>query len=162
MFFKKSKKEKNIFIHSPLKGEVIPLESVPDPVFSQKMMGEGLAFIPTNGEVFSPVNGKVTQVFPTKHAIGIVTEDGLEMLLHLGLETVELKGEGFNININAGDIVNVNDHIGTFDLSYIEEKGKEIISVLVFPNFEEKISEMILLKSDEVESGTEIAQLIFK
>ncbi|HCV54374.1 MULTISPECIES: PTS glucose transporter subunit IIA [Bacillales] len=162
MFFKKSKKEKNIFIHSPLKGEVIPLGSVPDPVFSQKMMGEGLAFIPTNGEVFSPVNGKVTQVFPTKHAIGMVTEDGLEMLLHLGLETVELKGEGFNIKINAGDIVSVNDHIGTFDLSYIEEKGKEIISVLVFPNFEEKISEMIPLKSDEVESGTEIAQLIFK
>ncbi|WP_084362153.1 PTS sugar transporter subunit IIA [Robertmurraya korlensis] len=162
MFFKKSKREKNIFIHSPLKCEVIPLESVPDPVFSQKMMGEGLAFIPTRGEVFSPINGKVTQVFPTKHAIGMVTEDGLEMLLHLGLETVELKGDGFNININAGDIVSVNDHIGTFDLSYIEEKGKEIISVLVFPNFEEKIAEMIPIKPDEVESGTRIAQLILK
>ncbi|WP_053363071.1 PTS glucose transporter subunit IIA [Bacillus sp. FJAT-27251] len=162
MFFKRHKKEKNIMIHSPLNGEVIPLESVPDPVFSQKMMGEGLAFIPTSGEVVSPINGKVTQVFPTKHAIGMLTEDGLEVLLHLGLETVELKGEGFNINVNAGDVVRANDSLGTFDLSYIEERGKEIISVLVFPNFEEKISEMIPLKSDEVEAGTEIAELIYK
>lgn len=162
MFFKRHKREKKVMIHSPLNSEVIPLESVPDPVFSQKMMGEGLAFIPTSGEVSSPINGKVTQVFPTKHAIGMLTEDGLEVLLHLGLETVELKGEGFNINVNAGDVVRANDSLGTFDLAYIEERGKEIISVLVFPNFEEKISEMNPLKSDEVEAGTKIAELIYK
>ncbi|QCJ44680.1 PTS glucose transporter subunit IIA [Bacillus sp. S3] len=159
MLFKKNKKSENIAIQSPLNAEVIKLESVPDPVFSQKMMGEGIGFIPTNGEIYSPISGKVTQVFPTKHAIGLMTEDGVELLLHLGLETVELNGEGFDILIESGDRVQAQDRIGSFDLTFIEEKGKEIISVLVFPNLKEKGKELTLSKTGEVKVGTEIANL---
>lgn len=159
MLLKKQKKSKVIEVHSPLNGEVIELESVPDPVFSQKMMGEGIGFIPTNGEIYSPISGTVTQVSPTKHAIGLMSEDGAELLLHLGLETVELNGEGFDIKVESGDMVRAHDRIGSFDLTFIEEKGKEIISVLVFPNLQEIEKELTLSKKGEVEAGTEIAKL---
>jgi len=162
MFFKKRKKDnKAITAHSPLNGEVIELDNVPDPVFSQKMMGEGIGFIPKNGEVFSPVNGKITQIFPTQHAIGMLTEEGVELLIHLGLETVELKGEGFHIEVNVGDELQINDRIGTFDLEFIEEKGKKTISVLVFPNMEEKL-DINVLKTGEVNAGTGILELRLK
>lgn len=160
MILNKCKIEKTIMIHSPISGEMIPLDHVPDPVFSRKVMGEGLAIIPINGEVFSPINGKVIQISPTKQSIGMVTEEGIEVLLHLGVDTGELNGEGFDIKVEPGEIIHVYDRMGTFDLSLIEERGKEIISVLVFPNFEEKDAEMILLLSDEVVAGTEIAQVI--
>ena len=159
MLFKKNKKREEITVQSPLNGEVIELESVPDPVFSQKMMGDGIGFIPTNGHIYSPINGTVTQVFPTKHAIGFITDDGIELLLHLGLETVELNGEGFEIDVEAGMKLTAKDKIGTFNLSFIEEKGKEIISVLVFPNLEEKGRKITLAKTGEVKAGTEIAKL---
>lgn len=159
MFFKKRKQKKELIVHSPLKGELIPLEEVPDPVFSQKMMGEGVGFIPNDGEIFSPVDGKVTQVFPTKHAIGIMTEGDVEVLLHLGLETVDLKGEGFTIEVEAGDQLKVNDRIGAFDLSFIEEKGKSKTSVLVFPNFAEKVEEQTILNKGDVDPGTEVIGL---
>lgn len=160
MFFsKKAKKDVKTKVHSPLNGEVISLESVPDPVFSQKMMGDGIGFIPTNGEVASPINGEVIQVFPTKHAIGMLADDGVELLIHLGLETVELNGEGFHIDVESGDKLQVNDKIGSFDLDFIEEKGKEIISVLVFSNLNEKEKEMNLFNLGEVEAGVEIADL---
>lgn len=159
MLFKKYKKLEELTIQSPLNGEVIELESVPDPVFSQKMMGEGIGFIPTNGEIYSPISGTVTQVFPTKHAIGLMTEDGLEFLLHIGLETVELNGEGFEIDVVSGTKVFAGEKIGFFNLSFIEEKGKEIVSVLVFPNLEDKGKKFTLLKTGEVKAGNEIAKL---
>lgn len=161
MFFKR-KKEKKIKIYSPLNAELIPLERVPDPVFSQKMMGEGFAFIPRNGEVVSPIDGTVTHVFPTKHAIGMQTEDGVEVFLHIGLDTVELNGEGFEINVRAGDKVRVNDSFGSFDPAFIQEKGKEIVTVLLFPNHAEKIAEMLPNITDRVEAGAEIAELTIK
>lgn len=159
MLFKKYKKLEELTIQSPLNGEVIELESVPDPVFSQKMLGEGIGFIPTNGEIYSPISGTITQVFPTKHAIGLMTEDGLEFLLHIGLETVELNGEGFEIDVVSGTKVLAGDKIGLFNLSFIEEKGKEIVSVLVFPNLGDKGKKFTLLKTGEVKAGNEIAKL---
>lgn len=162
MFFKRKKEKKETIIHSPLKGELISLGEVPDPVFSQKMMGEGVGFIPSDGEIFSPVDGKVTQVFPTQHAIGIMTEEGLDVLLHLGLETVELKGEGFNIDVKVGDKLKVNDRIGSFNLSYVEEQGKKTTTVLVFPNSGEKLEGQTIMKKGEVDPGTEILDVQLK
>lgn len=160
MLFRKRKKSEEIVITSPLNAKVIELESVPDPVFSQKMMGEGIGFIPTNGEIYSPVSGTVSQVFPTKHAIGFTTDDGVELLLHLGLETVELEGEGFDIQVEPGDKVQAHTRLGSFDLEFIEEKGKEIISVLVFPNLKEKEKELNLSKLGEVEAGSGVGKLV--
>lgn len=162
VLFKRRKKNKGITIYSPLKGKVMSLENVPDPVFSQKMMGEGVGFVPTNGEVFSPVNGKVTQIFPTQHAIGMLTEAGVELLIHLGLDTVKLNGEGFHIEVDVGDELHINDRVGSFDLPFVKGEGKETISVLAFPNFGEKLQDMAMLKTGEVDVGTEILELQLK
>ncbi|WP_066187886.1 MULTISPECIES: PTS sugar transporter subunit IIA [Gracilibacillus] len=162
MFFNKKKKKKELTIYSPLNGELIPLEEVPDPVFSQKMMGEGVGFIPTSGEVFSPIAGEVAQVFPTKHAVGLITDEGVEVLLHLGLETVELKGEGFHIEVSEGDRLQVNDKIGDFDLALIEEKGKKTTTVLAFTNFVDKIEEQAVAQKGKIERGKEIIELKLK
>lgn len=162
LFFKKNKTKSNVIISSPLNAKIIPLEDVPDPVFSQKMMGDGFAFIPNNGKVLAPIDGTVTQVFPTKHAIGMETKEGVEILLHLGLDTVELNGEGFEITVKAGDKIHTNDSLGTFDLAYLKEKGKETTTVLVFTNFDEKISELKRLDSDDVNAGAQIGELVLK
>ena len=92
-------------IVSPIKGKVIPIEEIPDPVFSQKMMGNGCGIIPDDGKIYSPVDGEVAMIAPTKHAVGLKTKDGLEILIHYGLETVDLKGEGFNFHVKEGDQV---------------------------------------------------------
>ena len=92
-------------IVSPIKGKVIPIEEIPDPVFSQKMMGNGCGIIPDDGKIYSPVDGEVTMIAPTKHAVGLKTKDGLEILIHYGLETVDLKGEGFYFHVKEGDQV---------------------------------------------------------
>src|SRR5699024_6981164 len=90
----------------PVDGKLVSLEEVPDPVFSEKMMGDGIAVRPTSDEVLSPCDGKIVQVFPTKHAVGIQTANGADVLIHVGLETVELNGEGFTSFVDEGDQVN--------------------------------------------------------
>lgn len=121
-------------IFSPITGEILSIENVPDPVFSQKMMGEGAAIIPLEGKVVAPVNGEIIQVAPSKHAIGILAEDGSEILIHVGLETVALNGEGFTIHVNVGDKVQVGQDLMDFDLAYIQENAKDIISPIVMTN----------------------------
>ncbi|MDQ0256633.1 PTS system glucose-specific IIA component [Evansella vedderi] len=137
MLNKLFKKAKLLKIYAPINGEIVPLESVPDPVFSQKMMGEGVAIIPNNGNVSSPVEGEVVQVAPTKHAVGLRAEDGTEVLIHVGLETVELKGNGFSLNVNVGDKVSVGDSLMEVDLNYIRENAENIITPIVITNSQE-------------------------
>src|SRR5687768_14633301 len=95
LFGKKEKVTKEA-IFSPLTGRLLDLEEVPDPVFSQKLMGEGMAIEPTEGVVVAPIDGQVVQIFHTKHAIGLRSHSGLELLIHIGLETVSMNGEGFD------------------------------------------------------------------
>ena len=90
-------KKRKLQIYAPVNGEVIPLDQVPDPVFSQKMMGEGVAIMPHNGNIHAPIEGTVILVSDTKHAIGLRSSDGTEILIHIGLETVSLKGKGFTV-----------------------------------------------------------------
>ncbi|MED3929077.1 PTS glucose transporter subunit IIA, partial [Priestia megaterium] len=104
--FSSKTKIKETTILSPISGDILPISEVPDPVFSQKMMGDGFAIEPTEGKVVSPVEGEVVQLFHTKHAIGLKTEAGTEILIHIGLETVEMKGEGFEAHVKQGDKVN--------------------------------------------------------
>ena len=94
LFGKAKEVDKNIKIYAPLTGEYVKIEDIPDPVFAQKMMGEGFGINPTEGEVVSPIEGKVDNVFPTKHAVGLKAENGLELLVHIGLDTVQLDGKG--------------------------------------------------------------------
>lgn len=132
MFFWK-KRKKNVEVFSPITGRLLSLKEVPDQVFSQKMMGEGFAIEPAQGEVLAPVDGEVIHVFPTKHAIGLKTSDDLELLIHIGIDTVELKGEGFEVFISEGDMVKVGQKLLQFDMDLLKEQGKSLITPVVFP-----------------------------
>jgi len=132
--FKKGKKEEDLSIYAPLSGKIMPLEEVPDPVFGQKMMGEGIAIVPSKGEVLSPVKGKVIQIPDSKHAIGIEAEDGSQILIHVGLETVALKGEGFTVKTKVGASVQVGDPLLDFDLPYIVEHAEHTVTPIVITN----------------------------
>ncbi|MGF2616752.1 PTS glucose transporter subunit IIA [Rossellomorea vietnamensis] len=133
-FGKKEEAPSSINVHSPLTGKMLSLEEVPDPVFSQKMMGDGIAVEPTEGKVVSPVNGEIIQVFPTKHAVGIKAENGAELLIHIGLETVSMNGEGFEAHVSEGKKVKVGDPLVTFDMNLVKEKAKSTITPVIVTN----------------------------
>ena len=116
-----------ISIIAPLSGEIVALEKVPDPVFAEKIVGDGIAIQPENGKIYSPVNGKLVSVAATKHAFGFQTDDGLEMLIHFGLETVGLNGEGFTVHKQEGSDVKVGDLIAEADIDFI--KGKNLPTI---------------------------------
>lgn len=139
-FFKKKKKEeKKVSIASPVNGKIVKLEEVPDPVFAEKMVGDGFAIIPEDGELHAPVSGEVTLQPEGFHAIGIKTEEGLEVLVHFGLETVELKGEGFTPHVKVGDKVNKGDKVLSVDIEKIKDKVPSIITPCIVANLEENI-----------------------
>jgi PTS system glucose-specific IIA component len=127
-------KPKETKIFAPANGKIVALEDVPDPVFNQKMMGEGIAIVPADGEIVSPVNGEVIQVPDTKHAVGIRSEDGMEILIHVGLETVSLNGQGFNMKVKTGDRVSTGQALLDFDLKYVSENAANIITPIVITN----------------------------
>ena len=121
-------------VYSVADGQVINIEDVKDPVFSQKMMGDGFAVEPDNGNIVSPVAGKVASIFPTKHAIGLETDNGLEVLVHIGLDTVSLEGKPFEVKVTEGQTVAAGDLLVEADLAAIREAGRETSTVVVFTN----------------------------
>ncbi|MFX3625072.1 MAG: PTS glucose transporter subunit IIA [Ectobacillus sp.] len=137
-------------IYSPLVGEVIPLSEVPDPVFAQKMMGDGVAIIPKEGKLVSPVAGEVMQIFPTKHAIGIKSKNGLEILIHVGLDTVDLNGDGFEVLAREGQVVKVGDALLNFNIQFLEGNNKEIVTPIIITNTLEKVAEIEQAAHSEV------------
>lgn len=132
--FSKFMKKSKVQVFAPLNGQVIPLEQVPDPVFSQKMMGEGVAIMPTGGDVVAPIEGTIVLISNTKHAIGIRTKDDTEVLIHVGLETVTLKGEGFTVLVNEGDSVSVGQKLMEVDWDLIKDKVPSIVTPIVITN----------------------------
>lgn len=121
-------------VYSVADGQVVALEQVKDPVFAQKMMGDGFAVEPSNGNIVSPVSGTVSSIFPTKHALGLVTEAGLEVLVHIGLDTVSLEGKPFTVHVAEGQKVAAGDLLVTADLDAIRAAGRETSTVVVFTN----------------------------
>ncbi|HAX72591.1 MAG TPA: PTS glucose transporter subunit IIA [Firmicutes bacterium] len=145
------KKEQPTGVVAPINGKLLPITEVPDPVFSQKMMGDGFAIEPTDGKVYSPVNGKVLNVFPTKHAVALQSNDGLEILIHFGMDTVTLKGEGFTAHVGEGDTVSANDLLLSVDLEAVRPKVPSLMTPVVFTNLNEKTIE--LKKTGDVTHG---------
>lgn len=143
-----SRRKKEEFV-SPMKGTLLPLEQVPDPVFSQRVMGDGFAVELSGGEVLTPMSGTIVTAFPTGHAFGIKTDDEMEFLIHIGIDTVNLNGKGFEVQVREGDAVKQGDVLVKVDVDYVKEQGKSIVSPVVFTSGE-KIE---LLKSGIVESG---------
>lgn len=133
LFSKKAAVEELV---APMSGKVVQIEDVPDEVFSRKMIGDGIAIEPDEGVVVSPVDGEVVQFFPTKHAVGLKTKSGLEILIHIGMETVALNGEGFEGFVQQGDRVKAGDKLVTFNLEQIRERAESIISPVVVTNFD--------------------------
>ena len=133
LYGKQNKNEILEFV-SPVEGKVMELSEVEDKVFSQGMMGNGFAVELTSGTVRAPFSGEVTVVFPTGHAIGMKRADGLEVLIHIGMDTVELNGKGFSLQVKQGDYVSVGDVLVEVDLNYIQSEGKSLVSPIVFPN----------------------------
>ena len=140
-----------ITIIAPLTGEIVALEKVPDPVFAEKIVGDGIAILPDNGKIYSPINGTLVSVAATKHAFGFQSDDGLEMLIHFGLETVGLNGEGFTVHKNEGERVKVGDLIAEVDVDFIKSKNLPTITpVLICAGLEDKTMETA---SGKVEAG---------
>ncbi len=143
---------KKILFLSPLTGMSVPLEEVPDPVFSQKIIGDGMAVIPSDGRIVSPVDAQVVSVADTAHAYGLKTEDGIELLIHAGLETVSLKGECFKVHVKQGDTVKAGDVLAEMDLKFLEErKLNPITPVLICGGMEGKI--LVKSQPGQVEAG---------
>lgn len=130
-------KQKRMAVASPMNGKVISICDVPDPVFSQKLVGDGYAVDPTSGIVTAPVSGELVQLFPTKHAFGIKTPEGLEVLVHVGIDTVQLKGEGFSSFASVGDQVTAGQKILEVDLEVLKQAGKSTITPVIITNMTE-------------------------
>ncbi len=145
-------------VYSVADGQVVALEQVKDPVFAQKMMGDGFAVEPANGNIISPVSGTVSSIFPTKHALGIVTEAGLEVLVHIGLDTVSLEGKPFTVHVAEGQKVAAGDLLVTADLDAIRAAGRETSTVVVFTNGD-AIKSVKLEKTGSLAAKTAVAKV---
>ncbi len=152
-YFNSNNQDKYLFV-APLTGKILDLKDVPDKVFSSKMMGDGFAINPTNNEVVSPVNGKIATIFPTNHAIGIMADNGHEILIHFGIDTVNLKGEGFEILVDGGDVVKAGQPILRVDLEKVKTKVPSTITPIIFTNLSEE-EKVEFRAGKKVKSGDE-------
>lgn len=158
-FFKKSKSKGNE-VKAPIKGNLIPLSEVSDDVFSQKMLGDGFAIKPTGQEVIAPVSGTITTLFPTKHAIGIKTDKELEVLIHLGIDTVELKGEPFKLFVEQGDSVKAGDKLAEMDIADVADHGLDNTVMVVYTNMD-LLKEVKDVDPRPVEAGDDAQEIAF-
>ena len=155
-FLKKKEPVKlNETLYAVATGKLIPISEVNDPVFSQKMMGDGFAVIPESGEIYSPIEGVVLSVFQTKHAVGMKMANGLEILLHMGIDTVELNGEPFDIKVAEGSKVSQGTLIANVNLEAIISAGKAIDMVVVITNMD-AVKSFELSRTGQVKAGDEV------
>ncbi len=119
---------------APADGRTVPLHTLPDPAFAEGMLGEGVAIAPARGQFVSPCNGQVVGVSETGHAYNLESEDGLELLLHIGIDTVELKGQGFAPKVKAGDCLRAGDLLAEVDLAFVEGQGYSTLTPLLIVN----------------------------
>lgn len=125
-------------IYSPGHGEIIPLSDVPDKVFSEKMMGDGVGFIPEKGEIVAPFDGTVKTIFPTKHAIGLESDTGVEVLIHIGIDTVKLNGQGFESFVQADETLTQGQPLMKIDLAYLKDNAPSIVTPVIITNLDDK------------------------
>lgn len=161
-FFKKKEEEKKeIILYAPADGELIKVEDVSDAVFAQKMMGDGYAVRPTNGTVTAPVDGNVSTVFPTQHAVGLLSSK-LEVLLHMGIDTVSLDGKPFDTVVKESQKITHNDVISTMNLQEVLDAEKETDIVVIFTNGDEVIKSFEFTTSGMVTKGQEVGRVTLK
>ncbi|MGF7087665.1 PTS system glucose-specific IIA component [Kroppenstedtia sanguinis] len=155
------KKEKTLLLAAPLKGKVISLNQVPDPIFSEKMMGDGIAMEPAEGILCSPVDGEVVQIFHTKHAVSLRTVEGLEVLLHIGLETVSMEGKGFTAEVKEGEQVKTGQPLIRFSLETVQEQAKSTVTPMVILNMD-RVDHLEAKSVEAAEPGDGILEVTLK
>lgn len=158
MFKKRNKacsEIKEFKLQSPIKGESILLVDVPDPMFAGEMLGKGFAVKPTEGILYAPCDGTINMVYDTKHALGMTAQNGAEILMHVGMDTVELQGEFFEVLVKKGETVKVGNPLLKFDISGINGKGYETITPVIITNTED-YDEIVVLYQGVVDIQTEV------
>ncbi|MDK4468472.1 beta-glucoside-specific PTS transporter subunit IIABC [Enterococcus hirae] len=146
-------------LKSPLSGKVLPLSDVPDKVFSSGAMGKGLAIDPEKGELIAPADGEITTIFPTGHAVGLTTKDGIEILMHIGMDTVELDGQGFETFVKQGDQVKAGDLLVRFDIEAIKAAGYSVITPIVITNTEH-FADVLELNQEELIASEDFLAIV--
>lgn len=155
MFQKFKKKKKNVLsLLAPINGTCISLSEVPDEVFSSKMMGDGVAIKPTSNKLFAPTDGKVTFIAETKHAIGFVTTDGQELLIHVGLDTVSLNGEGFSLSVEVNQEVRTGEQLLSFNQTFIEDNQLNLITPIILLENKNLNLEQLTIGTDVIAGET--------
>jgi len=144
---------------APLTGKILSITEVPDAVFSGKMMGDGFAIEPTEGTVVSPVSGKIINIFPTKHAIGIQADNGTEVLIHVGIDTVKLKGEGFELLVESDQLVDKGQPLLNVDLDYIKEHATSTITPIIFTNLQPEQAVLVVKEGNVTANDQNIIEI---
>lgn len=142
-------------IASPLSGIVVPLEEVNDDVFSSGLLGKGTAIVPDQNEVRAPFSGEVVTLLPSKHAIGLKRDDGLELLIHIGIDTVNLNGEFFTVHVQQGDRIETGDLLVNFDREAIKDKGYDIVTPIIITNPDE-FQDMTVVSVEQIGYGQKL------
>ncbi|WP_386685772.1 PTS glucose transporter subunit IIA [Lonepinella sp. MS14437] len=137
LFGAKESKAVEVEIYAPLSGEIVNIEDVPDVVFSEKIVGDGIAIRPNGNKIVAPVDGVIGKIFETNHAFSMESKEGIELFVHFGIDTVELKGEGFTRVAKEGQEVKRGDTVIEFDLELLEQKAKSILTPVVISNMDE-------------------------
>lgn len=127
--------KRDFSINSPVQGSLIKLRDVNDSTFSEGLIGKGIGIYPSNGKVFSPISGEITMVFPTKHAIGLKRKDGLEILIHIGIDTVNLEGEGFTVHVNSDQSIEKGEKLVDFDIEFLKSNNIDPTVIIVVTNW---------------------------
>lgn len=152
------KKDTAVELGAHMKGKCVSIREVPDPTFGEEILGKGIAVIPVDGHVYAPADGTISTVFPTGHAVGITTPDGAELLIHIGLDTVELNGEPFEIKVESDQKVKKGDLLIVADLEKIKAAGKDIITPLVICN-SDAYANVETFTGKDVEAGDAVVKL---
>ena len=160
LFGSKENKTVEVEIYAPLSGEIVNIEDVPDVVFSEKIVGDGIAIRPTCNKIVAPVDGVIGKIFETNHAFSMESKEGVELFVHFGIDTVELKGEGFTRIAQEGQSVKRGDTVIEFDLATLESKAKSVLTPVVISNMDEISS--IEKKSGEVIAGESVVLSLTK
>lgn len=160
LFGTKESKAVEVEIYAPLSGEIINIEDVPDVVFSEKIVGDGIAIRPNGNKIVAPIDGVIGKIFETNHAFSMVSKEGVELFVHFGIDTVELKGEGFTRVAQEGQNVKRGDTVIEFDLTLLEQKAKSILTPIVISNMDEVRN--INKKSGEAVAGESVILMLKK
>lgn len=158
MFGLFKKKDNTIKIGAPAKGAAVPIQEVSDPTFGEEILGKGVAIRPAEGKIYAPADGEISLLFDTLHAVSITTAEGAEILIHIGLDTVALKGEHFEAHVKTGDTVKKGDLLISVDLEQVKAAGYDVITPMVICNTDEFTS-VNAVPSDSVAPGDTVLEL---